>query len=137
MKPQTIPKTLDEAIEKLYSDLSDKDVKFIEENDHSSIHFGGGMTMRNNWNLWDKKSPLNKDIQKRFHLAHGDDCSGLIFTGLWAKVKGEDVGRALDRCAARYTKHWKSMGVDPITDKELPGSKSSKQTKFIVKIPIK
>ena len=114
-----IPKTLNEAIDTLYSDLSPKDIKFIKENDHSSIHFFGGMQMRNNWHLWDTKSSLNKDIQKRFSLCHGDDCSGLIFTGLWAKVKGENVEEALNKCAESYTAHWKREGVDPMTGKKV------------------
>jgi hypothetical protein len=119
MKTKNIPESLDDAIDTLYSDLSAKDVKFIEENDHSTIHFFGGMQMRNNWHLWDKKSPINKDIQRRFKLAHGDDCSGLIFTGLWAKVRGEDVTKELKKCAARYTKHWRKSGVDPMTGKKI------------------
>jgi len=119
MKTKDIPQSLDAAIEKLYSDLNAKDVEFIKSKDHSSIHFFGGMKLRNDWHLWDKKSPINKDIQKRFKLAHGDDCSGLIFTGLWAKVRGEDVTAKLNECAARYTKHWLKEGVDPMTGKEL------------------
>ena len=119
MKPKDIPKTLNEAIEKLYSDLTAEDVKFITENDHSSIHFFGGMRMRNDWHLWDKKSPINKDIQKRFKLSHGDDCSGLIFTGLWANVRGLDVTKELKKCASSYIKHWKKSGVDPMTGKKI------------------
>ena len=119
MKTTEIPKTLDDAIDKLYSELSVKDVEFIKMNDHSSIHFFGGMKMRKDWHLWDKKSSINEDIQKRFKLAHGDDCSGLIFTGLWAKVKGLNVTKELKKCAARYTKHWKKSGVDPMTGKKI------------------
>jgi len=115
MKSKPIPKTLDAAIDELYSGLSVKDVQFIKANDHSSIHFFGGMKMRNDWHLWDKKSPINEDIQKRFNLAHGDDVSGLIFTGVWAKVRDLDVNNELHNCAARYTKHWKKMNVDPMT----------------------
>jgi hypothetical protein len=114
-----IPKTLDEAINTLYSALNAEDIKFIKENDHSAIHFFGGMQMRNDWHLWDKKSSINKDIQTRFHLCHGDDCGGLIFTGLWAKVRGKNVVTELNKCAARYTKHWLKEGYDPMTGKEL------------------
>lgn len=119
MKTTEIPTTLDSAIEQLYSTLTKEDTEFIKKNDHSSIHFSGGMQMRNDWHLWDIDSPIRKDIQKRFKLAHADDCSGLIFTGLWAKVKGEDVNAALSACADNYTKYWAKMGVDPITGKQI------------------
>jgi len=52
------------------------------------------MKMRNDWSLWDLKTPLVKDIQTRFGLfGHGDDCSGLIHAGIWATVRGQNVER--------------------------------------------
>ena len=118
-----IPPTLDSAIEFLYTNLSEKELKFIKSNDHSSIHHFGGMQLRNDWNLWNTKSALNKDIQKRFGLMHGDDCSGLIFTGLWAKVKGENVNDALNNVAESYINHWKRSGVNPMTGEPIKGVK--------------
>lgn len=118
------PATLDEAIEYLYNNLTPEDITFIKNNSHSSIHFSAGMAMRNEWHLWDKNSKISKDIQKRFQLIHGDDLSGLINTALWAKVKGEDIDKALNKCAASYKKHWKDSGIDAMTGEPLQNYKS-------------
>lgn len=114
------PKTLNEAIDHLYSNLTDKDKDFIRNNTHASIHHFGGMSMRNGWNLWEKGTPFKKDIMERFNLfGHGDDCSGLIFEGVWTKVNGGDVDVALNATAERYRKHWTKYGVDPLTGEEV------------------
>lgn len=114
------PKTLDEAIEHLYSTLTEEDKEFIRNNSHGTIHHFTGMALRNAWGLWKEGTPFKKDIKKRFNLfGHGDDCSGLIFEGVWAQVKGEDVNTVLTATAKRYTKHWKKYGVNPETGKEI------------------
>jgi hypothetical protein len=127
-----IPNTLNDAINKLYSNLTEKDIKFIKENNHSSIHHFGGMQMRNDWNLWDKEAGINKDVQQRFGLSHGDDVSGLIFSGLWEKVKGNDVDKALQTVADKYKKHWQKSGVDAMTGEPLPNHKNQKSMIFKV-----
>jgi hypothetical protein len=116
---QITPTTLNEGIDILYSTLTPKDIEFIKTEDHSTIHFTAGMSLRNNWKLWDKKSPINKDIQARFNLSHGDDCSGLLYTGLWAKVRGLNVEDELNKCAKSYHEHWNDMGVDALTGEML------------------
>ena len=116
---KTIPLTLNDAINVLYSSLKPNDIEFIKNNDHSAIHFTGGMQLRNDWGLWDKNSSINKDIQQRFGLSHGDDCSGLIFTGLWAKVQGVDLDDALNNCAEKYKEHWRSYNTDPLTGEQI------------------
>ena len=128
------PSTLDEAIKYLYDNLMPEDIEFIKKNDHSVIHHSAGMAMRNEWHLWDKNSKISKDIQKRFGLAHGDDLSGLINTALWAKVKGEDIDKALIKCAKRYKKHWKYSGVDAMTGEPLPNRKERKSMSITVKL---
>ena len=99
---KTIPLTLNDAINVLYSSLKPND-----------------MQLRNDWGLWDKNSSINKDIQQRFGLSHGDDCSGLIFTGLWAKVQGVDLDDALNNCAEKYKEHWRSYNTDPLTGEQI------------------
>lgn len=113
------PKTLDEAIEHLYSILSKEDKKYIKENSQGSVHHFAGMAMRNAWGLWKNGTPFKKDIKKRFNLfGHGDDCSGLIFEGVWAKVKGDNVTETLNSTAERYRVHWKKYGINPTTGKK-------------------
>jgi len=117
-----IPETLDDAINHLYENLTDRDIHFIKYNESYSIHHSGGMSLRNNWGLWQKNTPFKKDIKSRFNLfGHADDCSGLIFAGLWAKVKNKDVNDALNKEAKRYHKHWPKYGIYPATGKEIPG----------------
>lgn len=114
------PKTLNEAIDHLYSTLTEEDKEFIRNNDHGSIHHFTGMAVRNAWGLWKEGTPFKKDIKERFNLfGHGDDCSGLIFEGVWTKVKGGDVDAVLKATAESYHKHWKKYGVDPVTGKEV------------------
>ena len=40
-------------------------------------HFGAGLFIRNNYNLWSEKSELNK-LFKKYGVDHPDDMSGLI-----------------------------------------------------------
>lgn len=127
-----IPKTLNAAIDELYSRLTEDDISFIKKNDNSKCHHYSGMQMRNDWDLWNKNSPLNKDVQQRFKLSHGDDMSGLIYEGLWARVKGNDVDTALQSAANRYIKHWNEMGVDPLTGQDIPNVKKSSSMTLIL-----
>ena len=47
---------------------------------------------------------------KELHIGHADDISGLIFRGVWQKVRGEPV--ELQSEIERYHKHWRGLGVD-------------------------
>lgn len=134
MKKLSIPTSLDNAIETLYNDLKPADIEFIKTKDHASIHHFGGMQMRNNWHLWDTKGDINKDIQSRFGLVHGDDCSGLIFTGVWAKVREQDVSKELKKAAASYKRHWKKCGVDPMTGDYIKGYKPKKISTIMIQV---
>ena len=40
-------------------------------------------------------------------------------TGVWAKVNGEDVEKALDSEANDYYNHWRSFGIDPATGEKI------------------
>jgi hypothetical protein len=126
-----VPATLNEAIDYLYSELDEKDIKFIKESKTGFSHHGFGTGIRNSWSLWEIGTPFNNDIRKRFGLwGHGDDCSGLISDGLLAKVKGEDVDKALNKAANRYKKHWLRYGIDPATGEKIPNSKEPSSYTF-------
>lgn len=131
LNQDNVPATLDEAIETLYKVLSEDDIKYLKENGTAGCHFSGGMAIRNGWSLWENDTPFKKDIKKRFNLfGHGDDCSGLIFTGILAKVKGKDVNEELNKEAERYKKHWPKYGIDPETGEEIPNFKPKSTTTF-------
>lgn len=129
------PKSVNEAIDYLYNNITEEERKFIlSEKNHGLIHHGAGTALRNGWGLWEKDTPFKKDVKERFNLfGHGDDCSGLIFEGLWAKVKGKDVDEALNKAATRYYNHWKKCGLNPETGEEVKGFKRDKS--FVIEIP--
>lgn len=127
------PKTLLEAINILAADLSNNEKEFIRGNDSGSVHHFAGMCIRNEWGLWKKDSPIVQDIKSRYGLfGHGDDCSGLILAGLWAKVKGEDVEKTLQAEAQKYISHWKRYGLNPKTGEEIKGFKGQKNYSILV-----
>jgi len=132
MKPineDFVPVTLNEAIDYLYSLLETKDIEYIKAENQSGVHFTMGMYLRNNWSLWEQDTPLSKDIRNRFKLfCHGDDVSGLILTGLWAKVNGLNIDEELNKEADKYKKHWPKYGIDPETGEEILGFKPKHNT---------
>jgi hypothetical protein len=112
----TIPTTIPAAIEQLYSKLDQESIDFIKKNDSSSIHFGTGMSLCNNWHLWDKESPLNIDFRQRYNLfGHADDISELLYNAIWAKVRGKNIEKAINDTVTKYRKHWAGQGLNPLT----------------------
>lgn len=134
MKIEEPPKTLNEAIEKLFSSLSERDIESIEINGFSTYHFSVGTKIRNIWQLWEKNSPIKKDLAIRFGLSHGDDCSGLIFAGAWARLKKLDLEKELEKTANSYKEHWLNRGIDPLTMEIIDNEKYNQPHDFILKI---
>lgn len=129
-----VPSTVDEAIKALVDGLDSKDRDFIEKHDSAEVHFGFGMSMRNNWSLWEQDTPLSLDFQKRFKLfGHGDDLSGIILQGVWSTVQGENVDEILNETAERFRQHWNDCGVDPLTGEQV--SDPPKKMTIVVKSP--
>jgi len=115
----SVPSTLNEAINSIVDTLDQKDKDFIKQNEPSSVHFTIGMYLRNNWDLWEKDSPLVLDVKQRFGLwGHGDDVSGLILEGVWAKVNGIDVDKILVQRSLQCKHHWEKAGVNWKTGEE-------------------
>lgn len=118
---QKIPNSLFEAIDILLKDLTEDEKAFIKGNESYGLHHTMGMSIRNNWGLWKKDSPIVKDVQNKYGIfGHGDDCSGLIMAGLWAAVRGGNVEQVLKKEAERYKRHWEKSGLDPKTGEENP-----------------
>lgn len=121
LKDKPIPKTIDEAIETLFSSLDEDDIVYIkdEKNSSSSIHFTLGMALRNYWHLWAEESPIKDDFKKRFNLfGDADDMSGMILEALWVKVRGGDVVKSLEESANSFNAHWMKCNIDPFTGVE-------------------
>lgn len=127
-----IPTTIPEAIKYLYSELPPESIEFAKNNDSASIHHTAGRALRNDWNLWNKESPLNKDFCERYGLfGHGDDISGIIYCGLWAKIRGEDMNEAIKKEVEVYKNHWTEMGLDPKTGEE---TGKPKKTDWVIEV---
>ncbi len=124
-----VPQSVEEAINHLFESLPD-DVKERLKKENFA-HHGFGTGIRNSWNLWEEGTPFKLDFKKRFGLwGMGDDCSGIIFAGVKAKVKGENVENVLNKTAESYKKHWLQHGVEPSTGKEIPNFKKKKIFRF-------
>jgi hypothetical protein len=56
-------------------------------------HFGPGMSIRNNWALWERNSPIKLDAIEKYKLGHADDISGLIFEWAFVKIRNKPLIR--------------------------------------------
>lgn len=114
-----VPSTFLEAVTEFHNSLDNMEkVKVTEDNWYTDHHFSTGTYLRNNWSLWDNQTPLVQDCIRLFNLfGHGDDISGLISVGVTALANGLDPVVEANKAADRYRKHWKSLGVDPVTGK--------------------
>ena len=115
-----VPSTVLEAIDCLYSDITDADRESMLKNSPASVHHFMGQYLRNNWSFWEDDTPFKRDMVNTYGLwGHGDDCSGLVLDGLWAKVKGLNVTETLQKTADSYRTHWKKMGLHPESGTEI------------------
>jgi len=103
-------KNLDEVLEMLEKRTLQKELKEWakkkEDDACNSIHFHGGMALRNELGLWGKN-----ELTKWFNsmgIFHADDMSGIIFTSLYRKLNNKD--RDIDGQIKIYQDHWKKMG---------------------------
>lgn len=87
------PATVDEAVERLMLWLDDEQLDTIArrkrsyhgvEPDSISTRLLG-MTIRNEFGLWSKESPLREATGKK----HPDDASAVIMRALWQKLRRE------------------------------------------------
>ena len=72
----------DQIVFDLYGALSNEDIKTLSgmtENEVRSLHHGWGMSIRNQYGLWDSTNPINA-------TTHPDDVSNDIMVAVWRKV---------------------------------------------------
>jgi hypothetical protein len=108
VETRPIPKTLDDAVDYLYSQIDDKDIDKIksifEDEFVGRNHFFAGMKLRNNWDLWGG-SVLSEYFNK-LGIFHPDDMSGIIHKSLYRKIVGKD--RDLEGQIKYYKEFWAS-----------------------------
>lgn len=87
-----IPATIEEAVNRLLSDLSIESKQQIKESNKDELinfHFGLGMTIRNQFKLWEENSDLLNDCKKisggQFVMV--DDASEIIIKALWERLQ--------------------------------------------------
>jgi len=102
-----IPKNLEDCftqINSFWSDSTKSNVKQWTENEFSGkAHFGFGMWMRNNWQLWGG-SRLSKYFNE-IGVYHPDDMSGIILTSYHRYLTGRDI--KLEEQIKYYQDFWK------------------------------
>ncbi len=108
-----VPNSLQSAIDTIVDALDEDDRRYVAANDEYSVHMTIGMGLRNCWSLWDKETHLVQWFISEFKIAHADDISGLILTGVWCKVRSVTFDPYA--IAKGFHEHWRRFGVDPIT----------------------
>lgn len=121
-KLNKIPLTIEEAIEILYAAINQEELEEIKKSTPEKYHHTVGRYLRNSWSFWED-SPLRRDFIKRFKLfGHGDDLSGAVLKGLYAKCLGEDIGRAIQKQVDIEREHWSRWGLSPETGERVKES---------------
>ena len=69
----------------------------------SGAHHGLGEWVRNKWNLWDKSSPLYKNL-KKLGLWHADDMSSFILISYHRLINDKDLD--LSEQVKCYINYW-------------------------------
>lgn len=110
------PKTMEEAVNLIYENLTTAEKEFIIEHEGAHIHHGFGTAIRNAW-LWKQQHPLSTHFRERYGLGHADDMSGLIIEGVVALTYGRQPNPDVE--VARRKRFWIEQGVDPLTQKPL------------------
>ena len=89
MGPQH-PKSIEEAVELLLTELPEKDQQVIRnmaEDQLSSLHFSLGNYIRNGFGLWESNVELLKACCPDGSLRNADDASMVIIKALWWKLQ--------------------------------------------------
>ena len=87
-----IPSTIIEAVNRLLSDLpivTKYQVKNSSEDGLTNFHFGLGMSVRNDFGLWEKDSKLLKNCKELSEDPNldVDTASGMIIKALWERLQ--------------------------------------------------
>lgn len=102
-----IPTDLNDAISYFECKTSKDDLNAYknktEDDATSSLHFGAGMSIRNNWKLWAGTSEISKFFRNS-GIHHAEDMSGIILTSLYRKLNGIEID--LDNQIKYYKDYW-------------------------------
>jgi hypothetical protein len=107
-----IPKDLEDCFQQINSfwpDSVKQRMAALTEDDFSvRLHFGLGLWMRNNWQLWG-----GSRLSKYFNdtgIYHPDDMSGIILTSYHRRLNGKNI--ELNEQIASYKQYWKQANEE-------------------------
>ena len=101
-----VPTNLEEALTLIKASLTPKEVVQITESTFG-LHFGLGMYLRNNWELWEPLNILNLWFKKNYGIDHADDISSIILECLHDDLNNRP--RRDKTLANEYIEHWKQF----------------------------
>lgn len=101
------PETWQKAVLAVCSNLSTEELKELREHGYCAFHPSVGRQIRNEWGLWDSKSPLHKSFKEEFGLTHADDMSGILLQAAHALASGKDM--EFHKWAEEYLAYWEMM----------------------------
>jgi hypothetical protein len=106
------PKNLDEAVRELQESLYEMPPEVIEEYKNASendavakYHHSAGRGTRNDFGLWDERSPLHVWFVSH-GIAHADDMSAILFKSLHRTLNDKDID--LEGQIKFYQDYWSS-----------------------------
>lgn len=111
------PATLDEAVNLIIKQLDPQEVEFALSHSPCEVHHTFGRYLRNTWGLWQKDSPLATWFREKLEIGHADDMSGIILDCVWKTLQHQPWN--LPSQVKKYHRHWKMLGVDPITQERI------------------
>jgi len=93
---QNLPQTVDEAIDRLLSDMSVNNeihLATMNKNDLIDLHFSLGNYIRNSFGLWSGNESLMESCRlvsgdKNLHI---DDAAMVIIKALWEELKKKNI----------------------------------------------
>tara|TARA_A100001391_G_scaffold180042_1_gene145304 strand:- start:888 stop:1184 length:297 start_codon:yes stop_codon:yes gene_type:complete len=86
---KNIPSTVDAAARQLIDSLSKAELGEFRDAEDYQLHFGIGLTIRNNWNLFESASPLWRDAFDHHGTIDADSISSLIIEKAQEIIRGE------------------------------------------------
>ena len=113
-----MPTTLEGSfpvLEKLLKPQGVAELRAGGESELAGYHFGLGMWMRNNWNLW-HGGPLADWFRAR-GIVLADDMSGIILTSFCRHVRSEPI--RLEEQIEKYRTYWRDQKIDPDTMRKM------------------
>lgn len=101
------PQNLEEAVEqlkKIHPDTTKQKIRSMTEDEFlAGSHFGLGMWIRNNWQLWKGKGLA--DYFNSIGIFHPDDMSGIILRSYYRELTGKEWD--VDNQVKYYQDYWK------------------------------